>query len=132
MLNDFDFITSTEYPETAEYIEKMIPPAVDEPVTYAGAIKFKFRVKSDSQGNMYVVPGLRTSKRIDYEIETKSPLSFKPGDIIRFESNDLARYTINQVNYGVDNRNEEEYQFINQDFPGLANRQIKFKIISLS
>jgi len=131
MFRDFDFISSIEFPETAEYIEKLIPDDIDTPITFAGSIQFKFRTQEDIRGMRYPIPGLRTNKRVSYVIETKSEMPFKAGDILRFGLSDFARYTIKDVSYGIDKRNEEEYQFTNQDWPGMAGDSVKFKIITL-
>lgn len=131
MFKDFDYITSVEFPETAEYIEKEVPVTVDDSITYAGAIDFKFRPHADSRGNVYPIPGLRTKKNTTYLIETKSEISFKAGDILRFSQSNLAKYTVKSVDYFVDKRNEQEYQFTNQDWPGMAGDLIKIKLITL-
>jgi hypothetical protein len=131
MFRDFDYITSIEFPETAEYIEKIIPDTVDEVITYAGAIDFKFRQHKNVDGFRFPIPGLRTQKKYNYKIETKSELSFKSGDMIRFDSDDRKKYVVTNIEYQIDKRNEQEYQFTNQDWPGMAGDSIKFKIITI-
>ena len=131
MFKDFDYIASVDFPETAEYIEKEIPNTVDSAITYAGAIDFKFRPHVDSRGNVYPIPGLRTNKHKSYVIETKSEVSFKSGDILRFSKNDKAKYTVRDVDNYIDKRNEQEYMFTNQDWPGMAGDALKIKLITL-
>ena len=56
MFKDWDFIASIEFPETAEYIEKLIPENIDDPIEYAGSIEFKFRHHTDSSGYTFPIP----------------------------------------------------------------------------
>jgi len=125
----WDYSTSVQFPEKAEYIEKLIPNLIDELITYSGSIEFTFRAHTDNRGHAYPIPGLRTNKRISYKIETKASLPFKPGDIIRFGLSDTKRYTITNIEYSV--LNENEYIFRNQSWPGFAGDEIKIKIITL-
>lgn len=131
MFRDFDFITSVEFPETAEYIEKLIPESVDTAITYAGSVQFKFRQHTDSTGFEFPIPGLRTQRKVLYKIETKTELPFKSGDIIRLELDDKKKYQIVNIEYKIDKRNEQEYQFANQDWPGIASEGTKIKIVTL-
>jgi hypothetical protein len=125
----WNFSTSNQFPEIAEYIEKLIPNSIDEPITSAGSIQYAFRAHTDNRGFAQPLPGLRTNKRIQYKIETKADLPFKAGDIVRFELNDSMRYTITNIEYGI--LNENEYIFVNQAWPGFAKDAVKVKIITL-
>lgn len=127
----WDFITSSEFPETGEYIEKLIPEKIDDQITYAGSIEFKFRTHTDQRGFSYPIPGLRTNKRTQYRIETKGELPYKSGDIIRFGLSDLRRYTIISIDYVIDGRNEEEYITKTSAWPGLVEDKAKIKLITL-
>jgi hypothetical protein len=131
MLREFDFISASQFPEKAEYIEKLIPENIEDIITYSGSIDFKFRLHTDETGYKFPIPGLRTDKKHIYKIETKSALPFKSGDIIRFEGNDKSRFIVTNIEYKIDKRNEEEYQFISQDWPGIAKSYTKIKIITL-
>jgi len=127
----WDFITSSEFPETGEYIERLIPAIIDDAITYAGSISFKFRVHTDERGYSYPIPGLRTNKRVMYKIETKGQLPYKAGDIIRFGVSDSRRYTIISVDYLVDSRNNEEYVMKSIAWPGFAEDDVKIKLITI-
>lgn len=127
----WDFITSSEFPETGEYIEKLIPATIDESITFAGSIEFKFRVHTDQRGFTYPIPGLRTNKKVQYRIESKGELPFKAGDIIRFGLSDQRRYTITGIDFIVDTRNNEEYVMKSIAWPGLAEDNVKIKLITL-
>jgi hypothetical protein len=131
MFRDFDFITSINFPEKAEYIEKMIPQNVENPITFAGSIEFNFRMQKDERGFDFPIPGIRTDRRIAYRIETKSELPFKAGDKIRFDLDDKRKFVITNIEYKIDKRNEEEYQFVSRDWPGLAGDAIRIKVITL-
>jgi len=127
----WDFISSSEFPETAEYIEKLIPDTIDGMITFSGSIEFKFRVHTDQRGYTYPIPGMRTNKRLQYLIETKGELPFKSGDIVRFGLADTRRYTITSIDYIVDSRNEEEYVLKSLAWPGMAEDKVKIKLITL-
>jgi hypothetical protein len=108
----WSFSNSNKFPEKGEYIEKLIPNTIDEVISYAGSIEFRFRSYTDQRGFTYPIPGLRTNKRVQYKIEAKDDLPFKAGDIIRFGLNDQRRYIITSIEYGVSN--ESEYIFRSQ------------------
>jgi len=125
----WDFIASTQFPETGEYLERLIPDTLDESITFAGSIEFKFRTHTDERGFVFPIPGLRTNKRTTYKIECKEELPFKSGDEIRFGKNDRRKYTITKIEFKVDKRNEEEYIFKSQSWPGFAEDSVKIKIL---
>ena len=114
----WDFISSSEFPETAEYYEIYYPTNLDdlEPEP-AGAIEFKFRMKMKSKGEQEPIPGLQLVKDKEYQIECSAKLPMKPGDIIRFNKNPLANYTITDIEYIVDERNRNVYEN-SRDWPG--------------
>jgi len=131
MFRDFDFISSTQFPEKSEYMERLIADTIDEPNTMAGSIPFKFRQHVDENGYVFPIPGLRTQKKTYYKIETKAELPFKSGDVVRFNLNSKQQYTITGFEYRIDKRNEEEYQLTNQDWNGIAQVVSKIKILTL-
>lgn len=88
---------TSKQPETAEYIEKMIPRTLDESIQYAGSIEFNFAQYVNERGFRYPVPGVKTRQIIQYQIRTNASLPFKAGDIIRFDRDDRRRYTITSV-----------------------------------
>jgi hypothetical protein len=116
-------------PETAEYIEKMISPTLDEPNTYSGSVEFRFRQHTTSTGYKSPIPGLRQNSNIEYKIETNSNLPFKAGDIIRFGVDDNRKYQIKRVDYTEDKNDvrniRRSYLYKNKD------ENDKFKIITL-
>jgi len=125
----WDFLTSTRFPEKAEYIEKLIPDLITDPISFGTAIYFAFRVHTDSKGYKDALPGIRTNKKISYKIETSAELPFKAGDIIRFNGSNFKKYTITSIDNDV--ANDSEYIFRNQSWPGFAEDDIKIKVITL-
>ena len=126
----WDFITSSEFPETGEYIEK-INTRENRRSNYL-CREFNLNLEhTDQRGFSYPIPGLRTNKRTQYRIETKGELPYKSGDIIRFGLSDLRRYTIISIDYVIDGRNEEEYITKTSAWPGLVEDKAKIKLITL-
>jgi len=78
----FDFIYGTsEYPLTAQYLERNAPLTIDDSTTFEGAVPFSYRkIKSGSREEQ-IINGL---KQISYAltIRTKDKLEFKAKDII--------------------------------------------------
>lgn len=121
----WDFITSSEFPETAEYIEEIYSINLDdlEP-SQEGSTKFRFRRYTDSKGKVQPIPFLTMSRNIDFKIECKPGLPFKPGDEIRFNMNPESQFTITKVETAIDSRNKEDYINTNTSWPGLAEKTI--------
>jgi hypothetical protein len=92
----------TNQPETAEYIEKLIPESIDDPITYSASIEFRFRQHKDVRGYVYSIPGVKTDKQTSYFIESNYNLPFKAGDIIRFGRSDNMRYEIKSISFTSD------------------------------
>lgn len=114
-------------PETAEYIQKMIPRNLDSAISYAGSVEFSFRLHTNEKGYQFPVPGIKTAQIISYKIESNSDLPFKPGDILRFDRDDRRRYTIDSIGESAsqDKNYRRAYLYPNDE------EEVKFKVISL-
>lgn len=88
---------SAKQPETAEYIEKLIPRKLEDSIQYAGSINFRFALYTNEKGYTYPIPGVKTDQSTQYKIKSNSQLPFKAGDIIRFGVDDRRRYTIQSI-----------------------------------
>lgn len=114
-------------PETAEYIEKLVPENRDDTITYAGSIEFRFAQHSNSKGFTYPIPGIRTEQRLEYKIRSNEKLPFKAGDIIRFGNTDRRRYTVIAINYDGDDADTYRSTYL---YPDDAE-DTKYKILTL-
>lgn len=117
----------TNQPETAEYIEKLIPELIDDAITYAGSIEFRFRQHTDVRGYTYPIPGIKADKQNSYFIETNYDLPLKAGDIIRFGRSDKMRYEIKSIAYTSDNDKNYRRAHLYPD----DTKSTQFKIIEL-
>ena len=127
----WNFEERLAYPETAEFLEKLIVEERSETDPgFAGAIDFNFRFHKEKKGEVYVVPGLRVDKRKDFSIETKSSLNFKIGDIVRFKNREDLRFKITEIDYIIESSDEDEYILISQTWPGNKNN-VKIKVLTL-
>lgn len=117
----WDFITSTEFPETGELFETLYADNLDdlEPET-ASAVEFKFRMAKRADGRTEAIPGLKLTKNKEYKIECKPGLIIKPEDIIRFNKDPRSTYMVQDIEYIIDSRNENSYQYTLGTWPGLA------------
>jgi len=85
---------AAKQPETAEYIERMIPRLLEDSIQFAGSINFQFAQHTNEKGYTFPIPGLKTDQVTQYKIQSNADLPFKAGDIIRFSRDDRRRYTI--------------------------------------
>ena len=117
----WDFTIANDFPETAEWFEFLYADNLDdlEPEP-AGAIEFRFRMSRKSDGRQEPIPGLKLTKTKEYKIECKPGLNIKPEDIIRFNNDPRSTFRVQEVDYIVDSRNENEYQNTMSSWPGLA------------
>jgi len=117
----WESIIKTEFPERAEWFETFYATNLDdldpEP---AGAVQFNFRMRMNSKGQQEPIPGLQLTRNKEYKIECKPGLNMKPGDIIRFNQNPNSTYTITDVEYTIDSRNNYEYIYTNTSWPGFS------------
>ena len=88
---------AVKQPETAEYIEKLIPAHLEDPVQFAGSINFQFAQHTNDKGFTFPIPGLKTDQVTEYKLQSNAALPFKAGDIIRFDRDDKRRYTIRSI-----------------------------------
>ena len=118
----------TNQPETAEYIERLIPLLIDDPIEYAASIDFRFRQHTDVRGYQFPVPGVKTDKHITYMIETNVDIPLKAGDIIRFGRSDTMRYTVKSISFtSGDSKNYSRSHLYPED-----TKSIQYKIIELN
>ncbi len=99
---------TSKQPESAEYIERLIPRKLEDPIQFAGSINFQFSQHTNEKGYSYPIPGVKTDKQIQYKIQSNAPLPFKAGDIIRFGGDDKRRYTISTV--ATSTQNDKNYR----------------------
>lgn len=118
----------TRQPETAEYIQKIIPSTLDQSITYAGSIEFNFAQHTNEKGYVFPIPGVKTNQQLTYKIQSNAPLPFSAGDIIRFDRDDKRRYTIDTVSTSALEDNNYRRTFL---YP-TDEDDVKFKIITLS
>lgn len=116
----------TNQPETAEYIEKLIPELITGTVTWAGSIEFRFRQHTDVRGYMFPIPGVKTDKQQSYMIETNYDIPLKAGDIIRFGRSDYMRYEVKSISYSSETKNYRRAHLYPED-----TKATQFKIIEL-
>lgn len=112
-------IIKVEFPEKAEWFETLYADNLDdlEPEPEP-AIEFNFRMYQKSKGEQEPIPGLKMKHDKEYKIECKPELSFKPGDLIRFNRDQQSLYTITDVEYIIDARNRYEYLYSATSWPG--------------
>ena len=96
---------ASKQPETAEYIERMIPKHLEDSIQYAGSINFQFAQYVNEKGYTFPIPGVKTDQLIQYKIKSNSSLPLKAGDIIRFNMDDKKRYTIKTIGTTVETKN---------------------------
>lgn len=85
---------AVKQPETAEYIERMIPKHLEDSIQYAGSINFQFAQHTNEKGYTFPIPGVKTDQLTQYKIQSNAALPFKAGDIVRFGRDDRKRYTV--------------------------------------
>ena len=85
---------ASKQPETAEYIERMIPKHLEDSIQYAGSINFQFAQHTNERGYTFPIPGVKTDQLTQYKIRSNAALPLKAGDIIRFDRDDRKRYTV--------------------------------------
>jgi hypothetical protein len=107
----WNFSNQLDFPETAEYLEAIIPEDLDLPTTWAPAIPFKFRWHTDSKGSVEVIPGIKINRNKEYKIECKPDLNMKPDDKIRFYNSDLNKYTITDIDTIISEKYKNEHDF---------------------
>lgn len=88
---------SVKQPETAEYIERLIPKRLEDSIRYSGSISFKFAQHTNESGYTFPIPGVKTDLKTQYKIQSNAQLPFKAGDIIRFNTDDKKRYTVTSI-----------------------------------
>ena len=96
---------AAKQPETAEYIERMIPRTLEESIQFAGSINFNFAQHTNEKGYSFPIPGVKTDKFTQYKIQSNAQLPFKAGDIVRFNRDDKRRYTILSISTSTDDKN---------------------------
>lgn len=116
----------THQPETGEYIERLLPETIDEAITWAGSITFRFRQHTDVRGYTFPIPGVKTDQQTSYFIETNYDLPFKAGDIIRFGRDDLMRYTVQSISFTSSDSNYRRSHLYPSD-----TKSTQYKIIEL-
>jgi len=117
----------TKQPETAEYIEKLIPEHLEDNVSYAGSIEFRFRQHTSEKGFVFAIPGVKTSQNISFKIESNTSLPVKAGDIIRFGRSDFRRWTVESIAYTSDKDENYRRSYL---YPEDAE-ETQFKVITL-
>lgn len=111
--------TKSSFPEVAEWFEQIYSVNLDDvEFPLESAVEFNYRLYKDSKGVQQAIPGLKLTRNKEYKIECKPTLSMKPGDLIRFYRNDKCVYTIIDIEYIIDSRNEHEYIYTNSSWPG--------------
>lgn len=127
----WNFEERLAYPETAEFLEKLIiEERTENDPGFAGAIDFNFRFHKEKKGEVNVIPGLRIDKRKEFSIETKSGLDFKVGDLIRFKNREDLMFRVVDIDYLIDSSDEDEYALATQSWPGLSDN-VKIKVLTL-
>lgn len=129
MFNEWSYLNSVQFPETAIWFKRIDPKNVEDDVTYKGATPFRFRIVANEDGTYQPIKGLKTQdKSRTFQIESADDRDFTSGDIIEFAPE--VRYTIESVSLKMDDRNTNEYLDRARDWPGLME-SVKIKIISL-
>lgn len=117
----------TKQPETAEYIEKLIPDYLEDSVTWAGSIEFRFKQHTNEKGYKFPIPGIKTSQNLMFKIQSNTSLPVKAGDIIRFGRSDFRRWTIDNIAFTSD---EDENYRRTYLYPN-DTEETQFKVITL-
>ena len=118
---------ASKQPETAEYIERLIPRKLEEQIQYSGSINFNFAQHTNEKGYSYPIPGVKTDKFTQYKIQSSAQLPFKAGDIIRFGTDDRKRYTITSIATSTDSDKNYRRTFL---YPN-DEENVTMKIITL-
>jgi len=119
---------AAKQPETAEYIERMIPRLLEDSIQFSGSINFQFAQHTNERGYTFPIPGLKTDQTTQYKIQSNADLPFKAGDIIRFNRDDRRRYTI--LSIGISTLEDKNYRrtFLYPD----DEEKVTMKIITLN
>lgn len=88
---------TNKQPESAEYIERLIPKKLEDTIQYSGSITFQFALYTNERGYTFPIPGVKTDQLVQYQIKSSAQLPFKAGDIIRFGRDDRRRYTVKTI-----------------------------------
>jgi len=99
---------SAKQPESAEYIERLIPRFLEDSIQYAGSINFQFAQHTNEKGYTFPIPGVKTDQLTQYKIRSNASLPFKAGDIIRFGTDDKKRYTV--LSIGIITESNKNYR----------------------
>lgn len=117
----------TKQPETAEYIQKLIPEKLEDSIEYAGSIEFRFRQHTSEKGYVFPIPGVKTAQSISFKIESNTSLPLVAGDIIRFGRSDYRRWTIQSISFTSDKDENYRRSYL---YPN-DTEETQFKVIEL-
>jgi len=117
----------TKQPETAEYIEKLIPEKLEDDIEYAASIEFRFKQHTNEKGYKFPIPGIKTSQSLSFKIQSNTSLPVKAGDILRFGRSDFRRWTIQAISFTSEQDENYRRTYL---YPG-DTEETQFKVIEL-